>query len=120
MEIHRYQIKVYADQMSFIHGFMEEQYRVYVPGQGVLGYRKNVSGKKIVFDFVSQDKNDIAEYEEAIKGELVVNGVKAKYLGKTELPDELVLKVLSEGRLFNEAMVIFEKSANGLVNLIRE
>jgi hypothetical protein len=86
MKIHKYQITVYEGALDWIHGGGQTQDRLYVPGQGVIGYRRDYKNEKNIDAFCGKPE-DIAEAEECIKGQSKIEG-GVKYLGEIDLPDE--------------------------------
>jgi|SRR3989344_7657444 len=112
MKAHKYQIKAYEGVMDWTHGMGQTQDRLYIPGQGVFAYRS-----KEQIDFFSDDKEVIAEAEQAIKGTLNIEG-GAKYLGEIELPEDAILRVVSAGKSLSQAKTIFQESARTLVDLL--
>lgn len=117
MKIHRYQVTVYEGALDWIHGGGQTQDRLYVPGQGVIGYRRDYKNEKNIDAFCGEPE-DIAEAEKCIRGESKIGG-GVKYLGEIDLPDEEVLKVVSCGRALNQAREKFQKNAESLVDKIK-
>lgn len=112
MKAHKYQVTTYEGIMDFTHGMGQTQNRLYIPGQGVLAYR---SKEKI--DFFSDDAKIITEAEQCVKsGSDAEGGVK--YLGKVELPKDVVSAVVSAGKALGQARTAFQESARTLIDLL--
>ncbi len=114
MKVHRYQITIYESVLNFTHGMGRTQTRLYIPNQGVLGFR---DGEENV-DFFADEPEAIAEAEEWLKGNYsnVEGGVD--YQGEVELPDEAIAKVVETGRTLNQTKTRFNESAKSLVGLL--
>jgi len=114
MKAHQYQVTVYEGILDSTHRAGQTQDRLYIHGQGVLGYRDN--GGKI--DFFGYDTETIAEAMKAVKGSPnTEEGVR--YLGEIELPDDVVSRLVSAGKSLNQAKADFEDAARTLVDLLK-
>lgn len=89
------------------------EYRLYIPGQGILGYTKKG------IEFFSDDPKDIEEAEFTISGE-GDELRKESYLGEIELPDDLVMKAVAAGKRLNQAEKDLKENTKSLIELIQE
>jgi len=112
MKCHKYSIVCYESALELSHEMGHSQTRVYIPGQGVFGYR---SSEQI--DFFSSKEETISEAERILKGS-VDNG--ERYIGEVELPEELVLGVISAGTNFNNARKQFSEVSKSLIDILQE
>lgn len=115
MKTHKYQVTTYEGFMDMIHKSGQTQYRLYIPGQGVFGYRN-----KEKMDFFRDEREDIEKAEDDIRRGRIQNIEGIKYTGEIELPDEVVLNMISTGKALNKTRIAFEESAKILVDLLEK
>lgn len=89
------------------------QYRLFIPGQGVLGYTK-----KGQINFFTDNPVDIEEAQLYAKGGDKLR--RDQYLGEIDLPDSLVTKIVKAGKELNQAKNKFEESTESLTELLQE
>lgn len=112
MKCHKYKVTCYESALELSHEMGQLQTRIYIPGQGVLGYR---SPEQI--DFFSNQQETISEAERILKGP-VEKG--ENYIGEVELSDEAILKVVSAGKKLNEAKDEFRVSSKSLIDILQK
>ena len=131
MKVYLYEINAYANVLAFTHGMGETQTRLYIPGTGVLGFRKDeieldvdarssegapVYKKKLEtgleVDFFSDDLQAIADAEaEFIKWRSDGSGS----LRKMDVPGQLIDRLVLAGKMANHAKAEFTKDAASLI-----
>ena len=112
MKVHKYQIEVLESEVDWTHKMGQTQTRLYIPNQGVLGYKS----KSI--DFFSDDQSAISEAETVIKVPEIGKKRSVKYFGQVELPDDMIAEVVSAGKSLNQAKTEFEKSTKAVLDII--
>lgn len=115
MKAHKYQVTTYEGFMDMVHKSGQTQYRLYIPGQGVFGYRN-----KEKIDFFRDEREDIEQAEDDIRRGRIQNIEDIKYLGEVELPDKVVLTMMYVGKELNKTRIAFEESAKILVDLLEK
>jgi len=112
MKCHKYKVTCYESALELSHEMGQSQTRVYIPGQGVFGYR---SSEQI--DFFSNEQESISEAERILKD----SAEKGEhYIGEVELPDLMVLNVVSAGTDFNNAKRQFSEISKSLIDIIEK
>ena len=87
---------------------------VYIPERGIIGYYPN--GEKE--PFFNENQESIDRAYQVVAREHVEEDREDKYLGEIELPDEVVLKVISDGKKLNQARTVFQESVSSLIDLL--
>ncbi len=103
MKAYRYEVKVRPDENAEPEDVVPQE-RLYIPGEGVFGYTtySRSIGK---INFFQNYPKIIEEAEQVIKG----NNEVGRYLGEIELPDNIVLHAIQNGKFFLEEQKICEK-----------
>ena len=130
MRVHKYVVNVCESILDFTHGMYHRQTRLYIPDKAVIGFRNIEEG----VDFFSDNPESLAEGEkmlhriehprEHFKSEFldeIEEAEKAEeeyiqYIGFVELPDEIVSKAISSGRLMNKS----KKSLQTIVKVLND
>ena len=118
MKVHKYQQTVYESILDFTHGSRVTQTVIYIPNQGVIGFRDNENT-----DFFSDDPAFIQKVDDFVNGRTIRGNRDTslddcKYLGEIELPDDVVNKVILTGRVFSESKKEFNDSSRKLVEML--
>jgi len=116
MKVHKYEHTVYEGFLAANHGDGQRQTVIYVPRQGVIGYRTPEQ-----IDFFSSRAEDMTEAQEIVDGMVRRDGwggAPPRYLGDVEVPDNIVAELISSGNSLNQAKGEFGKASKLLIGLV--
>jgi hypothetical protein len=124
MKAHKYEVRCYEGVLEYTHGMSSSQFRVYVPGNCVFGYRPGNKGSKL--DFFDELDGPYQEGDELISGQVDKSKYHRerdapKYIGQIELPDNLtnlLEKLGAESKALALAKDRFAQTGNELVDIL--
>jgi len=107
MIAHAFYSKMDEESNDFVSGIPRREI-IYVPTIGVWAY----TGNEI--DYFREGEEATSEGEEMLKGV----GKEWLYLGRTELSEDIVMKMVFAGTLFDNAREKLEQCSKSLIDLI--
>ncbi len=108
MKVHKYVRYVTDEESDAVHGALRRQTCLYIPYQGIIGFRKNNW-----IEFYSEEKEIIEEAQEAIKK-------PEFYRGEIDLPQDRIIRLVIAGREMNKKRKEFQEIGRQLTDLIKD
>ena len=109
-------MNIYASSIDFLHNQSQIQYRLYIPLNGVLGFRSE--SQIDFFDEVdaTNDLGNLLKARDQTNDEN--NGIR--YLKQIELTEDIVRDLKLSSKLFRNIQQRFQSAAASLIKLVNE